>query len=188
MEVGNQIRNNCNALKLSQEELADSIYVSRQTISNWENNKWYPDIHSLVLLNKIFGTSIDSFIKGDVENMKTQVNIQSFKFLSNMFAMTFVIVLDSPIPLVHFLKFIGFEIWLLLAIVVVYISILFEQKKKEYDIQTYKEMLAFVEEKELDKISRAKEEGKRLYQKIMLLILFMLITVWITIAYLKILY
>ena len=35
---------------MNQEELADKIYVSRQTISSWENGKSYPDIHSLLML------------------------------------------------------------------------------------------------------------------------------------------
>lgn len=39
---------------LSQEELASRIYVSRQTISNWKNDKSYPDVNSLVLLSEIF--------------------------------------------------------------------------------------------------------------------------------------
>ena len=36
---------------LSQEELAEKVYVTRQTVSNWENGKSYPDIHSLLLLS-----------------------------------------------------------------------------------------------------------------------------------------
>lgn len=31
---------------LSQEDLAERLYVSRQTISNWENDKSYPDVHN----------------------------------------------------------------------------------------------------------------------------------------------
>ena len=55
---------------LSQDELANRIYVSRQTISNWENDKSYPDVHSLVLLSEIFQISLDKLIKGDIEVMK----------------------------------------------------------------------------------------------------------------------
>ena len=39
MDIGNQIKNYRENLKISQEDLADRIFVSRQTISNWENNK-----------------------------------------------------------------------------------------------------------------------------------------------------
>ena len=53
MELGKQIKKYRNELSLSQDELAEKIFVSRQTISNWENNKTYPDIHSLVLLSEV---------------------------------------------------------------------------------------------------------------------------------------
>jgi len=39
MELGNQIKKYRSELQISQEQLADRIYVSRQTISNWENEK-----------------------------------------------------------------------------------------------------------------------------------------------------
>ncbi len=39
---------------LSQEDLARSIYVSRQTVSSWENDKTYPDVESLLLLSVLF--------------------------------------------------------------------------------------------------------------------------------------
>ena len=50
MELSIQIKKYRTELHLSQEELAEKVYVTRQTISNWENEKSYPDIHSLLLL------------------------------------------------------------------------------------------------------------------------------------------
>lgn len=47
MELSKQIKKYRAEANLSQEELADKVFVSRQTISNWENNKNYPDIKSL---------------------------------------------------------------------------------------------------------------------------------------------
>ena len=44
MEIGKQIRKYRTELKLSQDDLADKVYVTRQTISNWENDRNYPDI------------------------------------------------------------------------------------------------------------------------------------------------
>ena len=49
MELSIQIKKYRTELHLSQEELAEKVYVTRQTISNWENEKSYPDIHSLLL-------------------------------------------------------------------------------------------------------------------------------------------
>ena len=64
LEVGVQIKKYRNELGLSQEKLAEKVYVSRQTVSNWETGKNYPDIHSLLLLASLFGVSLDQLIKG----------------------------------------------------------------------------------------------------------------------------
>ena len=79
MELGNQIKSHRAALSLSQEELAEKVYVTRQTVSNWENNKSYPDIHSLLLLSALFDVSLDQLIKGDLETMKQEVNAADVK-------------------------------------------------------------------------------------------------------------
>lgn len=82
MELGKQIKKYRTDANLSQEELADKIFVSRQTISNWENDKNYPDIKSLVLMSEVFQVSLDNLIKGDLERMKkksTHRNMQDSK-------------------------------------------------------------------------------------------------------------
>lgn len=60
MELGNQIKHYRNEGNLSQEALAEKVYVSRQTVSNWENDKSYPDVKSLLLLSEVFHTSLDT--------------------------------------------------------------------------------------------------------------------------------
>ncbi|MDU2198472.1 MAG: helix-turn-helix transcriptional regulator, partial [Peptostreptococcaceae bacterium] len=66
MEIGKQIKKYRTEMKFSQEELSEKIFVSRQTISNWENNKNYPDVKSLLLLSSLFNVSLDILIKGDL--------------------------------------------------------------------------------------------------------------------------
>jgi len=171
MELGKQIKKYRNELGLSQDALAEKIYVSRQTISNWENDKNYPDVNSLVLLSEVFKVSIDNLIKGDVEIMKEQVNAEDkreFEKLSQVFGILFLLVVVSPIPLAHFLNFIGIGIWLVLVGVAFYVAIVVEKKKKQFDIQTYREIIAFMEGTGLDEIAKVKEEAKRPYQKILL--------------------
>ena len=73
MEIGKQIKKYRTELGLSQEEFADKIFVTRQTVSNWENDKNYPDINSLVLMAEIFGVSLDSLVKGDIEKMQEEI-------------------------------------------------------------------------------------------------------------------
>lgn len=55
MELQNTIKNLRTNMGLSQEQLADAVYVTRQTVSSWENGKSYPDVKSLVLLANFFG-------------------------------------------------------------------------------------------------------------------------------------
>lgn len=51
MNLGSQIKYFRQRDYLSQEDLAEKLYVSRQTISNWENDKSYPDVHNLLMLS-----------------------------------------------------------------------------------------------------------------------------------------
>ncbi len=73
MELAIRLKENRNRIGLSQEEMADRIYVSRQTISNWETDRTYPDVQSLLLLSELFETSIDELVKGDVEIMEKAI-------------------------------------------------------------------------------------------------------------------
>nr|MBT3133248.1 helix-turn-helix domain-containing protein [Streptococcus vestibularis] len=78
MNLSKQIKKYRDREGFSQEDLAEKIYVSRQTISNWENKRSYPDIHNLLLLSVLFDVSLDDLVKGDVEMMKN--NLQQVKF------------------------------------------------------------------------------------------------------------
>ena len=83
MELGKQIKKYRQESQLSQDELADRVYVSRQTISNWENDKTYPDVTSLVLLSEIFQISLDKLIKGDIDTMKEVIKQEEIKKLNH---------------------------------------------------------------------------------------------------------
>lgn len=171
MKLGSQIKKYRNELSLSQDALAEKVYVSRQTISNWENDKSYPDVNSLILLSNVFNTSIDNLIKGDIEVMKEEIKKEDkndFEKLSGIFGILFIALVVLPIPLFHFLNFIGIAIWVVLFIVTMYVGILVEKKKKQFNIQTYKEITAFMNGEKLDEIAKAREEGKRPYQHILL--------------------
>ena len=71
MELGSQIKKYRNKLSLSQDALAEKIYVSRQTISNWENEKSYPDLQMLIDISNQFEISLDTLIKEDSKMVKT---------------------------------------------------------------------------------------------------------------------
>ena len=69
VDISNQIRSRREAMGLSQEDLATTVYVSRQSVSNWERDRTYPDVQSLLILSEPFGTSLDTLVKGDVDVM-----------------------------------------------------------------------------------------------------------------------
>jgi len=173
MEIGNQIKKYRNELGLSQEELADKIFVTRQTISNWENEKNYPDIKSLVMLSSLFGISLDSLVKGDLEEMKKQIkesDVREFHRQGTIMAIFMVLMMLSPIPLVRLFHWIGFAIWGVLAVIGIVYAFGTERWKKQQDIHTWKEITAFMDGKRLDEIDRQREIGKRPYQKVLLAI------------------
>lgn len=155
--------------KLSQEDLAEQVFVSRQTISNWETGKNYPDINSLFLLSKVFSISIDELVKGDIKEMTKIIkesDINRMKQLGIIYFIGLLVVAISAAPLFWFFDWIGLIPWSVLLIVVLVISIKLEKVKKEYDIQTYREIVSFYNGERLDEIEKAVERGKKPYQKV----------------------
>lgn len=174
MEIEKQIKKYRHELNLSQEELADKIFVTRQTISNWETNKNYPDINSLILLSSLFGISLDILVKGDIQEMKEEIqkeDVQKFNRDSIIFAVLFIVMMISIVPLSLIgNEWIGILIWLFIVALSMYYALRVEKQKKKHNIQTYKEIVAFTEGKRLDEIERICEKGKRPYQKILYMI------------------
>ena len=169
MNIGSQIKNYREQLKISQEELADRIFVTRQTISNWENNKNYPDIKSLSLLSFNFNVSVDDLIKGDVEKMKEIIDekeIKKLNFYSKILTICYAILIF--IPLFIWLERYAFIPMGIVFIITIFFALKVEKLKKDNDIQTYKEIVAFSEGKKLNMIDKKVEIGKRPYQKILL--------------------
>ena len=167
MEIGKQIRKYRTELKLSQDDLADKVYVTRQTISNWENDRNYPDIRSLVLLSSVFGISLDILVKGDVQEMKEQIDaegIRSFKRDQKIFLIMLAGMVVLPMPLVRYLKEWGIILWLVWAAVSIWWSLRIEKHKKAHDIHTYKEIIAYLDGRRLDELEKQREIGKRPYQ------------------------
>lgn len=141
--------------------------MTRQTISNWENDRNYPDIRSLVLLSSVFGISLDILVKGDVQEMKEQIDaegIRSFKRDQKNFLIMLAGMVVLPMPLVRYLKEWGIILWLVWAAVSIWWSLRIEKHKKAHDIHTYKEIIAYLDGRRLDELEKQREIGKRPYQ------------------------
>ena len=96
--------------------------------------------------------------------------------MSFVFLVELIIVTISAYPLFSVDGYTGIIIWLCLFTVALYTASKIERFKKKYDIQTYKEILAFIDGKQLTYDETQQEIGKRNYQKILLAILSGLIT------------
>lgn len=182
MKLGKKIKYYRNEKAVTQDELAERVFVSRQTISNWENDKSYPDINSILLLSEVLDVPIDNLIKGDVEQMKDEINTGEVREIKIYSTMMQVFLLLAAVLLILLIKLIGlyalipcFGLWgcgMASAIKV-------EKIKRNNDVQTFKEIVAFTEGKRLDELKKLEERAKRPYQKILSVIATILITVLI---------
>ncbi len=171
MELGAHIKQLRNERGWNQEEFAEKAYVSRQTVSNWENEKSYPDVHSLLILSDLFGVTLDELVRGDVKNMKEEINrdnIAEYNRWANIYAVMFIIALLIPYPLVRFFSWWGLGAWGVFMAVTLGVAFKVEKLKAKNDIQTFREIVAFTEGKTLDDIEKMREEAKRPYQKMLL--------------------
>ena len=170
LEIGKTIKQHRTELGWSQEVLAEKAYVSRQTVSNWETEKSYPDVHSLLILSDLFGVSLDELIKGDVAVMKEQVkskDIRTFKKLQLIGGLGILLLIVTGMPLLEYGGAVGGVVWGALAVGVFLAWHRFEQIKSENDVQTYREVIAFVNGETLDDIERTNEAKKRRSLKIL---------------------
>ena len=173
MELGKQIKKHRQEVQLSQEELAERVYVSRQTISNWENDKSYPDVNSLVLLSETFQISLDNLIKGDIEVMKDVIQkeeIEKMNRYGKIYTIMLIATAVSAVPLFMLLGVWALIPWCIIWGISMYFAFMLEKIKKDNDVQTYKEIVAFSDGQLPDDIQKQREIGKRPYQKILLVI------------------
>lgn len=70
MEIGKKLKAARLKAEFTQEDVGEQIQVSRQTISNWENEKSFPDIVSVIKLSSLYSVSLDELLKGDGKMLK----------------------------------------------------------------------------------------------------------------------
>ena len=177
MELGKKIKELRAEKNWSQEMLAERAYVSRQTVSNWETEKNYPDVHSLLILSDIFGVSLDELIKGDVDTMKETIKneegkrlkrlevIAVIEMLALMFGVTLIVEKGGEIG-----RMIGLFLAGVLSVIIIMDFHKIENIKRDNDVQTYREVVAFMKGETLDDIEKEKEAAKRVSEKKKILI------------------
>ena len=89
---------------LTQEELAECLFVSRTAISKWESGRGYPNIDSLKAIAKFFGVTIDQLLSGD--ELLTLAEEDSKQKESHLRDLVFGF-LDCSVAMFFFLPFFG---------------------------------------------------------------------------------
>ena len=166
MDISNQIRSRREAMGLSQEDLATTVYVSRQSVSNWERDRTYPDVQSLLILSEPFGTSLDTLVKGDVDVMdeilemdrrtRRMLDVAGYLIVAVMvglcLAQFFTPLYDRTIDMGPFF---GVAIPLLTMLFLMAAIFVLDSKErtilKRHDIETYRELRAFQRGEDIDR-------------------------------------
>lgn len=107
MNIGKRLKDARIESGYTQEQVAEQLDVSRQTISSWENGRTFPDIVSVVSLSDIYDVSLDVLIKGDekmLEHLEESTNIVKsnkkllFAIIANILTAIIMIGLSVIVP------------------------------------------------------------------------------------------
>ena len=79
MNIGTKIIEIRKQKNMTQEDFAKIFHVTRQTVSNWENKKSYPDLQTLVQISNEFNVSLDTMLKEDMNMVKKIDNYKVYK-------------------------------------------------------------------------------------------------------------
>lgn len=156
MNVSNQIKKFRERDGYSQEFLAEKMFVSRQTISNWENDKSYPDIHNLLIMCQLFKVSLDELVEDDLKNVQIKNIKKELDFWTWM--MIIPMVLGSVLigPMIHYFHWLGMGITYLVFLIGIIASTKLEKIKIKNEIETYDRILAFINGKDPKEVQKSK--------------------------------
>ena len=78
MTIGTRIEKERKRLKLTQEELAAALNVSRQSISKWEQDAVMPDLENIINLSKVLGVSVEYLTMGKENDNSVKLSIKDY--------------------------------------------------------------------------------------------------------------
>ena len=161
MEIGQRMRALRQGAGLTQDELAERLYVSRQTTSNWETGKSYPDVESVSLACDLFDVSADALLKGDIMEMGKRVSEEDRRRLREDGWLFAVLLVAGCVGLSFSLARLD---WLFVAVslmafgAAIFLSTRLERDKEGHDVQTFREVLAFLRGEGVDEIRDARSK------------------------------
>ena len=160
MFIGEKIKTCRMESGLSQEDLAEKLDTSRQTISSWENGKTYPSIKQITILSNLFNVSIEVLIKEDVEIMRESLDAdekakkraknKDREVLNRLNFLRFILVFVGALlayPVYIYFDGYWFLIPIFILILAVIVTIPIQFYRKKYDLHKYKDIVAFFDEK-----------------------------------------
>lgn len=141
MRIADKIKNARIKNEYTQEQVAENLLVSRQTISNWENGKSLPDIVSIIKISELYGLSLDELMKGDEtlmkkierdsRSVKAEKKIVKFAWISILIG-TILIILGEIFegnPFIDFMN--GALPWVLLGLMFLFAILYLNKEEKE---------------------------------------------------------
>ncbi len=79
MTIAEKIKESRLKLGLTQQEVSEKLFVTRQTISNWENNRSTPDIDTLIKLSDLYQIDLESLLKPEQLAEEPEIKIEEKK-------------------------------------------------------------------------------------------------------------
>ena len=124
MTFGERLYELRNKKNLSQEELAEVLDVSRQSISKWENDKAYPEMTRLLFMSDYFDVSLDYLMRGIEKEDNEEIVLEKYKtknillvwnnFLSNLskkqkilFMLLYILIICALVALIISVIYLG---------------------------------------------------------------------------------
>lgn len=141
MRIADKIKNARIQKGYTQEQVAENLLVSRQTISNWENGKSLPDIISIIKMSELYELSLDEMMKGDkallkkverdVGAVKAEKKLIKFAWISIVIAIILIILgeIIEGNPFIDFMN--GALPWILLGLMLLFAILYLNKEEKD---------------------------------------------------------
>lgn len=144
----------------SQDALAKKMYVSRQTISNWETGKTYPDIQNIVLLAEVYHVTVDQLVSDDINLMQNKSSQHELKLLSFGLILSLILVYSAfigikwlPITTAAMMVATFTTIGVILAIALIRLN-------NRLQLQTLKQTVQFINGQSVEQIKKGTQRQK----------------------------
>ena len=156
-----------NLYRTIKEQINALLKIVHDSVGTIGGIDYTSDIHRLMMQWKDLLTDIPCLSSVLMKEEINEQEIKKFNYYGNIFSVHLVITLLSAVPLFFWLERLAFIPFGILFVITMYWALKVEKVKKDNDIQTYKEIVAFLEGKRLDEIQKQREIGKRPYQNVL---------------------